>query len=30
MTVDRFRQTLNAVGSAQEMFDAIAKQESQL
>ena len=30
MTVDRFRQTLNSVGSAQEMFDAIAKQESQL
>ncbi len=30
MTVDRFRQTLNGCKSAQEMFDAIAQQESQL
>ena len=30
MTVDRFRQTLNTCQTAQEMYDAIAQQESQL
>ena len=30
MTVDKFRQNLNACKTAQEMFDAIAQQENQL
>jgi fructose-specific phosphotransferase system IIA component len=30
MTVDKFRQNLNACTTAQEMFDAIAQQENQL
>jgi fructose-specific phosphotransferase system IIA component len=30
MTLDKFRQNLNTCKSAQEMFDAIAQQESQL
>ena len=30
MTVDKFRQSLNTCNTAQEMFDAIAQQESQL
>jgi fructose-specific phosphotransferase system IIA component len=30
MTIDKFRQTLNSAKTAQEMFDAIAQQESAL
>ena len=30
MTLDKFRQNLNACNTGQEMFDAIAQQESQL
>lgn len=29
MTIDKFRQTMNAVNTPQEMFDSIAQQESQ-